>query len=170
MLTVQVDAHKVAVGLVSGELWAGCLRELQRILGRLVQVVLPELPEVLRLLGVGHYLLGREANLHVVLVGGAVELHRQADVAEARFLRCPRLDDGAPVLQRDGALRVGLHQVVADSILHHAVARYAVFIELHLDGSLLARLVEPVGMVGNGHPQVVAAIGIIFCIQAGKPQ
>ena len=113
VLAVQVDAYEVAVGLVGGELRAGRLRELQRVIGRLLQVVLPELPEVLRLLRIRHNLLGRETNLHVVLIGGAVKLHRQADVAEAGLLCSPRLDDATPVLQRDGAPGVGLHQVVA---------------------------------------------------------
>ena len=101
----------------------------------------------------------------MVLIGDAVKLQRKADVAETGLFGRAGLDGGAAVLQFHRAFHVGIQQVIANCILHRAVARYAVFVELHLDDGLLASLVEPVGMTGHGDPQVVTAVRIVLCVQ-----
>ena len=159
---VQVDFQQVAVYALVRHILDILLREVYGCLAALVQFVLPERPEVLRLLGEGLNLVGREAHLHVVPVGFAVKRHLQPQVAEAGLRGRAHTDLGPSVLQPHRATAVRRQQVGADLPFHHAVARNAVLIELHLDGGLLTRLVEPVGMVGYGHPQVVAAVGIIL--------
>ena len=138
---------------------------MQGELGSLSLLLLPERPEVLRLLGERLYLIGREAYLHMVLIGLTVELQRQAQVAETGFLGGSHIDLGATILQRRGASLIGRQQVGTYLPLHHTIARDAILIELHFDGGLLARLIEPIGMVGDGHPQVVATVRIILGLQ-----
>ena len=57
---------------------------------------------------------------------------------------------------------VGFQHVVGYCVFHNAIARNAVFVKLHLYGGLLARLIEPVGVVGHRNKEVIAAVGIVF--------
>ena len=97
-----------------------------------------------------------------MLIGLAVQLHLQSQIAETRFLGSTHTDFSPSVLQRQGAFLVRGQQVGAHLPLYHTVARHTIQIELHLHGSLLPHFVEPVGMVGHSHPQIVTPVRIVL--------
>ena len=97
-----------------------------------------------------------------MFVGLAVNRGLQSEVAEARSLSRSHVYSGPSAGEFHRAFLVSLQHVVGYFVVHLAVSRYAVFIQLHLNLSLFARLIEPVGMVGHGQPQIVRAVRIVF--------
>ena len=98
----------------------------------------------------------------MVLVGGVAHFHLQAQIAEARRATSRYLDGGTSVLEFHTALVVVLQEVVADGVSDGSILRHAILVELHFDARFLAWLVNPVSMVGHGHPKHVTTIGIIL--------
>lgn len=142
---------------------------LQRKAGEFGHVGIPESPEILRQSGVGCDPLGREADFDMMLGGFAVDGGREPAIAESGAEHGPQPDGGPAVLQHDAARDIGGTQLVADFILHgRAVLRDAVAVELDFDGCFFARGVEPVGMVGTGDPQKIAAIRIVLGLQSAE--
>ena len=162
---VHVEFHKKGIYLVGAVFGCRCLFVFQRHGGQLVHVLFPERKEVGRFLGPRLYFICRESHLHVVAVGLGAHLGLQPQVAESRCLARSDVDIGPSVFQRHLSLVVAFHHVVGHLVFHLRVAGYAVLIELHFDGCLLARIVEPVGMVGNRHPQIIRTVGIVLGTQ-----
>ena len=162
MLSVDIQFDEVAVNLV-GAVFLGPFARVGEGSGlEACHLFLPELPEVGRLLGVGFDLFGREAHLHVVLALLAVDGGHETEVSESRGLAGADVQCGASVLQFQCARLVGCLQVVRQRPGYLRVHRHAIQVELDVYRGLFARLVEPVTMVGNRHPEIVGAVGIVL--------
>ena len=165
MRTVGLQLHQETVELM-GTVFVHPLTSIaERCLSSLFDGFRPEIVEVAGVLCIGFQLLRRESHFHVVLTAFAVDGGLQLAVKESRTLHRTHMNSCTPVFQSYRTFTGGSHHVGSYLIAHLSVLGYAIAIELHLYLGLLARFVEPVGMVGDGHPQIVIAIGIILCGQ-----
>ena len=161
-LLVERQFHKVAVDFV-GAVFVGFLLCVgQGESPHFLYPLAPEGREVGRLFCRRAYVAYRVAHLYVVLVGLAANYGFQAQVAEARRRPRAHVDDGAAAHELGFALAVDGHHVVGRLVSHGAVQGHSVPVQLHLHLGFLALVVEPVGVVGHGHPQHVRAVGIVL--------
>ena len=161
-LLVERQFHEVTVNLVGAIFVGSFLCIFQRNGPHVLNVLVPEVHKVGGLLCVRSDFVYRESHLYVMFVGLAVNRGLQSEVAEARSLSRSHVNCGPSAGEFHRAFLVSLQHVVGYFVVHLAVSRYAVFIQLHLNLSLFARLIEPVGMVGHGQPQIVRAVRIVF--------
>ena len=163
---VGLQLQQVAVELVGGVLvhllaFHEELVAIHLLAGRL-KVLFPERLEVGGVLRIGLQLFGREPYLHVVLVLLVAVDGRQPQVQESWLLHRTHVDGGPAVPQLHLAFRRGRHHVGPNLVADLHVLGNAVDVETYFHLRLLARLVEPVGMVGHRQPQIVRTIGIVL--------
>ena len=158
----QQVAVDVGIGILVDLLAAHHQLFVLHLLAGFFQRLLPKGVEVGRILRVGLQLFRREAHLDVVLVGLSVDGGLESQVAEARLLHGTHIDDGTAILQQHLARRGGRQHILTDFVIHLDILPNAILAEGHLHLGPLARLVEPVGMVGHRQPQIVTTIGIVL--------
>ena len=163
MATVNLQLHQIHVFHIVAHLFHHLHVVFQWGLLVFCNSLLPVVHEISGLLSEGLDLFGRETHLDVVLIGDPVNRGLQTEVAEGGLLAGADVDHGPAFLECRLAALVAWEEVCADGVFHHGIARNAVFVELHFDFRFFSGLVDPIGMIGHGHPQVVAAVGIVLC-------
>ena len=104
-------------------------------------------------------------------VGLPVHRSPHATVAKTRLLHGTHVYHSLSVFQLHAALGVGRHHVAAHLVVNgDPVLRHAVLQQLYFDCRLLARPVQPVGMVGHCHPQHIAAVRVVLGLQGKQGQ
>ena len=98
----------------------------------------------------------------MVFVGLITDEGFHTQVQEPGFLHRAHVDSGPSVLQHHLAGSGGGQHVLSYFVADFHILRDAVFAEGHFHLGLLARLIEPVGMIRHRQPQVVRTVGIIL--------
>ena len=96
--------------------------------------------------------------LGCLAVNGSLE----HEVGKTRCSTSTDVYDSLAVLEFHTTLGRGRHHVLCHLVIHFHVLSIAILEELHLYVSLLACLVEPVGMVRCCYPKKIITVGIVL--------
>ena len=87
----------------------------------------------------------------------------QTTITETGFFHCSHRYHRLSLLQSNGTGSIRRHHVTTYFIRNgYAILRNAVFIELHLNRSFLSGLINPVSMIGHGHPKYITPVRVVF--------
>ena len=161
---IYLKFYEIAIYLIGTVFLGEFLGVAQGNVLQFILRLLPETVEILRFLGIRLNLIHRESHFHMMLIGFAIELIKQAQISETWSLSGSHVHDGAPILQSEASLLISLEQVIAYFILHLAVTGNSILIETYFHLSLLASLIEPVSMIGHGKPKIITLVRIVLCL------